>query len=142
YAREGQSLDQWRGELAEALEYGTEHLSLYQLTLEPGTAFARRAARGDLVTPDSDGAADFHDIAQDMCEAAGLPAYEISNHARGFAARSVHNSLYWTGGDWIGAGPGGHSRLGSHAAGGRRAAAAELRPADYAARVGGGRGSA
>lgn len=130
-AREHQTAADWRAELQAALDFGTPHLSVYQLTVEPGTAFAARAARGALDTPDEDAAAVFYEVTQEVCEAQGAPAYEISNHARSAAAQSVHNRLYWEGADWIGAGPGGHSRLGAHAAGGRIAAAAARRPQDY-----------
>lgn len=135
YALESQSLDDWRGELSRALDYGTEHLSLYQLTIEPGTAFAKRVERGALIPPGEDLAADLYALTQEICAAAGLAAYEISNHARGQAAQSVHNRLYWTGGDWIGVGPGAHGRLGSASGGGRLASEALARPGDYIAAV-------
>ncbi|KAA5804063.1 radical SAM family heme chaperone HemW [Alkalicaulis satelles] len=133
YAREGQSPDGWARELGRALDLGLDHLSLYQLTIEPGTAFARQAERGSLIPPPDDAAADMYLLTQGMTEAAGLPAYEISNHARSAAHHSVHNRLYWEGANWIGVGPGAHSRLGAHARGGRVAAEAARRPADYIA---------
>jgi len=136
YALEGQSLDDWRDELSQALDYGTEHLSLYQLTIEPGTAFAKRVERGALIPPGEDLAADLYALTQEMCAQAGLEAYEISNHARGVSAQSVHNRLYWTGGNWIGVGPGAHGRLGSALTGGRMASEALARPGDYIASVG------
>ena len=111
YAREGQGVEAWRAELKRALALPIEHVSLYQLTIEPDTAFARRFARGELVPPDADGAADLFEATQEICDAMGFPAYEISNHARATAARSRHNLLYWRGGDWIGVGPGAHGRL-------------------------------
>lgn len=129
YAREGQGLDAWGGELRAALALPVEHVSLYQLTIEPETAFARRVARGDLKPPDADLAADFYEATQAICDATGFPAYEISNHARNAAARSRHNLLYWRSEDWIGVGPGAHGR---NAHQGRRVATeAHRRPADY-----------
>lgn len=133
YAREGQSLADWEGELSRVLALGIDHLSAYQLTIEEGTAFARQVKRGTLVPPPDDLAADMFTLTQTLTQGAGLEAYEISNHARGDAHRSRHNRLYWTGGDWIGIGPGAHGRIGSHAAGGRIAHAAPMRPADYIA---------
>lgn len=135
YALEGQSPEDWAAELTRVLAMGLDHLSLYQLTIEPGTAFARQAERGRLTPPGDDDAADMYALTQDLTAAAGLPAYEISNHARTRADHSVHNRLYWEGADWIAIGPGGHGRLGSHAAGGRLATAAALKPADYIARA-------
>lgn len=129
YAREAQSIDAWRAELHQALTLPVEHVSLYQLTIEPDTAFARRAARGQLITPSNDAAAAFYEATQEVCDAAGFPAYEISNHARGEAARARHNLLYWRGDDWIGVGPGAHGRI-SHD-GARIATEAQRRPADY-----------
>ena len=110
YARPGQTLADWRAELGRALALGTEHLSLYQLTIEPGTAFHARAARGALVPPDGDAAARLYDATQEICAAAGRPAYEISNHAAP-GAESRHNLAYWRGGDYVGVGPGAHGRL-------------------------------
>ena len=135
YALEGQSVEDWRKALAAALACRTGHLSLYQLTIEPGTAFARRVARGSLIPPGEDLAADLYAVTQEMCANAGLEAYEISNHAAGADARSVHNSLYWSGGDWIGVGPGAHGRLGAASSGGRFAMEALARPAAYAQAV-------
>ncbi len=140
YAREGQTPDGWRAELERAVALGLDHLSLYQLTIEPGTAFARKAERGALIPPASEDAAEMFEIAQNLTATAGLQAYEISNHARGAANRSVHNRLYWTGGDWIGAGPGAHSRLGRHSDGGRLSAEAAATPGGYAAGVAEGGG--
>lgn len=138
YAREGQSPDGWAQELSRVLAMGLDHLSLYQLTIEPGTAFARQAERGRLTPPGDDDAADMYALTQDLTGAAGLPAYEISNHARTRADQSVHNRLYWEGADWIAIGPGGHARLGAWASGGRLATAAAPRPADYIARAAAG----
>jgi len=110
YARPDQSPDDWAIELNEALSFGTEHLSLYQLTIEQGTAYASLARLGRLQLPDEDLAAEFYEQTQEMCEAADLPAYEISNHAR-LGAESRHNLIYWRYGDYGGVGPGAHGRL-------------------------------
>ena len=111
YARQHQSLAAWEAELAQALRLGPDHLSLYQLTIEPGTAFGARAARGTLPgLPDEDLAADMYELTQELCAAEGLMAYEISNHARP-GAQSRHNLLYWRNQDWAGIGPGAHGRL-------------------------------
>ena len=110
YARPGQSLDSWRTELDRAISMAADHLSLYQLTIEPGTAFHPMALRGDFVMPDDDHAAALFDLTQEVTEAAGLPAYEISNHARP-GAECRHNLLYWQGDDFLGIGPGAHGRL-------------------------------
>ena len=114
YARPGQSLAGWEAELARALAFGTEHLSLYQLTIEPGTRFATLAAKGDLVVPDGDTAAELFETTQAMTAAAGLPRYEVSNHARP-GAESRHNLTYWRYRDYAGIGPGAHGRRGGHA---------------------------
>jgi len=129
YAREGQSVKAWSEELNRALALPVEHVSLYQLTIEPETAFARRVARGQLAPPDVDAAAALYEATQDICETAGFVAYEISNHARGQAARSRHNLIYWRGGDWVGVGPGAHGRV-THD-GVRYALEAQRPPADY-----------
>jgi putative oxygen-independent coproporphyrinogen III oxidase len=111
YARPGQTVAQWRRELDEALALAGEHLSLYQLTIEPGTAFASRAARGALAVPDEEVAAQLYETTQERLAAAGLPAYEISNHAQP-GAECRHNLAYWNYEDYIGVGPGAHGRLG------------------------------
>jgi oxygen-independent coproporphyrinogen-3 oxidase len=111
YARQGQGLEDWLAELREALAMAADHLSLYQLTIEDGTAFGDRYRRGRLKgLPDDDLAADMYLLTQEMTEAAGLPAYEVSNHARP-GAESRHNLIYWRSGDWAGIGPGAHGRL-------------------------------
>ncbi len=110
YARSGQTLDDWLGELREALALPVEHFSLYELTIKPGTAFERAATRGTIIAPNDDLAADFYEATQELCDAAGFPAYEISNHAHGPAARSRHNQIYWRGAEWVGVGPGAHGR--------------------------------
>ncbi len=114
YARPGQSVADWEAELRQALSFGTEHLSLYQLTIEPGTRFATLAAKGDLVIPDADAAADLWDVTQALTSAAGLPLYEVSNHARP-GAESRHNLSYWRYTDYAGVGPGAHGRRTGHA---------------------------
>ena len=111
YARPGQTEADWAEELNRALDMGFEHVSPYQLTIEPGTAFGRAAARGTLVTPDEDAAAGLYETTQAVLEAAGFEAYEVSNHARGATARSAHNLHVWRGGDYVGVGPGAHGRL-------------------------------
>ena len=109
YALPGQSADAWQAELARALGFGTGHLSLYQLTIEPGTRFAAMAARGELLPADPDECAILYELTQDMTGAAGLPAYEISNHA-GPGEESRHNLAYWRYRDYAGIGPGAHGR--------------------------------
>ena len=110
YARPGQSVAAWRSELDEALTLAGEHLSLYQLTIEPGTAFATLARRGELVPPEEDSTAALFETTRDRLAAAGLPAYEISNHARP-GAECRHNLAYWRYQDYAGIGPGAHGRL-------------------------------
>ena len=111
YARQDQSLKDWEGELIEALERTPDHLSLYQLTIEPGTAFGDRYVRGKLPgLPTDDLSADMYELTQEICASHGLPAYEVSNHARP-GAESTHNLTYWRSGDWVGIGPGAHGRF-------------------------------
>jgi len=131
YALAEQSLMQWRSELKQALAFGVGHISPYQLTIEARTAFGKRAERGEVLASPEDMAADFFDLTQEVCEQAGFPAYEISNHARSVADQSRHNRLYWQGGDWIGVGPGAHGRLGRFSQAGRQALSTQLRPKDY-----------
>lgn len=119
YALPGQALAAWESELAGALARGTEHLSLYQLTIEPGTRFATEAAAGRLAIPDGDAAADLFESTRAITAAAGLPAYETSNHARP-GAESRHNLTYWRYGDYAGVGPGAHGRRGGMATQRRR----------------------
>jgi putative oxygen-independent coproporphyrinogen III oxidase len=110
YARPDQSEQAWRDELKEALAFGTDHLSLYQLTIEPGTPFAVLYQNGALKIPDENLAAGLYEVTQELTQAAGRPAYEISNHAKpGFESR--HNLLYWRYQDYAGVGPGAHGRL-------------------------------
>jgi oxygen-independent coproporphyrinogen-3 oxidase len=110
YARPDQTPAQWKSELKEALAFGTEHLSLYQLTIEPATPFATLARTGALRIPDDDRAVALYEITQEMTQAAGRPAYEISNHAAP-GAECRHNLVYWRYGDYAGVGPGAHGRL-------------------------------
>ena len=133
YARQGQSLDDWRSELGEALTLAADHLSLYQLTIEPGTAFADRLARGGLLgLPDDDVSADMYALTQEMTAAAGMFGYETSNHAVE-GAESRHNLIYWESGDWVGIGPGAHGRL--TLGGARYATEAPKSPGEWLAAV-------
>jgi oxygen-independent coproporphyrinogen-3 oxidase len=132
YAREGQSVRAWAKELALALGYAADHLSLYQLTIEEGTPFAARHAAGTLRTPNGAVARALYLLTQELCEAAGLPAYEISNHAR-TGSESRHNLLYWRGADYAGIGPGAHSRV--SAGGTKRALSAIKSPEAWLAEV-------
>lgn len=125
YARPGQTTYAWRAELLQAIDRAAEHLSLYQLTIEPDTAFYKLHANGKLVIPDADEARALWDVTQETCSARGLPAYEISNHARP-GAESRHNLVYWRYGEYAGIGPGAHGRL--LASDGRRAQSAEKSP--------------
>ena len=111
YARPDQTVADWRAELAGAIDMGFEHVSPYQLTIEPTTAFGRAVARGAWTPPDEDRSAALYETTQTVLEAAGFDAYEVSNHARGPAARSAHNLHVWRGGDYLGLGPGAHGRL-------------------------------
>ncbi|PTE23793.1 coproporphyrinogen III oxidase [Cereibacter changlensis JA139] len=111
YARQDQSLSDWEHELGEALSMAADHLSMYQLTVEEGTAFGDRFKRGKLRgLPEEDTSADMYQRTQEICEAAGLPAYEVSNHAAK-GSESRHNLIYWRAGDYAGIGPGAHGRL-------------------------------
>ncbi len=111
YGRQDQSLPDWDRELKAALDMAADHLSLYQLTIEQGTVFGERFARGQLQgLPNEDASADAYELTQSACDAAGLPAYEVSNHAKS-GSESRHNLIYWRMGDYIGIGPGAHGRL-------------------------------
>lgn len=123
YARPDQSEAQWREELKQALSFGTDHLSLYQLTIEPETPYALLHKNGQLRIPDEDLAAGLYEATQELTCGAGLPAYEISNHARP-GQESRHNLIYWRYGDYAGAGPGAHGRLNLN---GRRTATAAIK---------------
>ena len=133
YARPGQPAGDWERELSAALALGAPHLSLYELTIAERTAFGKRAERGELVPMPDDDQADLYELTQKVAEDHGLPAYEVSNHARAPELQSRHNLTYWNGGDWIGLGPGAHGRLSID--GQRRATLAPLRPDDYTAAV-------
>jgi oxygen-independent coproporphyrinogen-3 oxidase len=109
YALPGQSEEAWEAELRRALSFGTGHLSLYQLTIEPGTRFAAMAAKGELAAADPDFGARLYELTQALADAAGLPAYEISNHARP-GQESRHNLAYWRYRPYLGVGPGAHGR--------------------------------
>jgi oxygen-independent coproporphyrinogen-3 oxidase len=129
YALPGQTAQDWRGELKRTLALEADHLSLYELSIEPGAAFAKAVQRKDWSPMDDETAADLYEITEELTARAGYPAYEISNHARGAEHRSAHNRIYWASGDWAGAGPGAHGRL---TAGGERiATSAAERPGDY-----------
>lgn len=111
YARQDQTLTEWKSELTEALSIASDHISLYQLTVEDGTVFASRAEKGKLKgLPSEDLAADMYEATQDICNNAGIPAYEVSNHARP-DSESRHNLTYWRSGDYVGIGPGAHGRI-------------------------------
>jgi putative oxygen-independent coproporphyrinogen III oxidase len=125
YARPGQTLDSWRAELEDAIARAAEHLSLYQLTIEPGTAFEKLHLAGKLAMPDPELGRNFYDLTAEICEKHGLPAYEISNHARP-GAECRHNLVYWRYGEYAAIGPGAHGRL--ITAKGRRALSNEKSP--------------
>jgi putative oxygen-independent coproporphyrinogen III oxidase len=111
YARQDQSLADWKHELQRALTLAVDHLSLYQLTIEDGTVFGDRFAKGQLRgLPGEDLSVDMYQLTQELCDAASMPAYEVSNHARP-GQESRHNLIYWRGGDYAGIGPGAHGRL-------------------------------
>ena len=132
YARPGQAPESWKAELNRAIAEAAEHLSLYQLTIEPETAFHALQSAGKLVIPDSDAARELYDLTIETCARAGLPAYEISNHARP-GAECRHNLVYWRGAEYAGIGPGAHGRLNIGNA--RVATATEKRPETWLMRV-------
>jgi oxygen-independent coproporphyrinogen-3 oxidase len=133
YARPGQTSAAWADELNAAIDLGAEHLSPYQLTIEPGTAFDKAVRRGAFVPADPDLGAALYETTQETLGAAGFVAYEVSNHARCAAARSRHNLVYWRGQDYLGVGPGAHGRL---TLDGRRVATQAARAASaYIAKV-------
>jgi oxygen-independent coproporphyrinogen-3 oxidase len=133
YARPGQTPQVWAQELRTAVALGAEHVSPYQLTIEAGTAFDRAVRRGTFAPVDAEAGAQLFDTTQAVLEAEGFDAYEVSNHARGEAARSRHNLVYWRGHDYVGVGPGAHGRI--SLGGVRHATQAAAKPADYIARV-------
>jgi oxygen-independent coproporphyrinogen-3 oxidase len=132
YARPDQTPAMWEAELRRAIGEAAEHLSLYQLTIEEGTPFYGLHAAGKLKTPDEATARELYDVTQQVCAAMGLPAYEISNHARP-GAECRHNLVYWRGHEYAGVGPGAHGRLDID--GGRYATATEKRPEVWLMRV-------
>ncbi len=111
YALPDQTPGDWAAELRACIALGPEHISPYQLTIEPGTPFHRAVGRGTLRPPPEDSAADLYEVTQSTLGEAGYEAYEVSNHARGAAARSRHNLIYWRGQDYLGVGPGAHGRI-------------------------------
>lgn len=123
YARPGQSVPAWRGELREILDIAGNHLSLYQLTIEPETRFFDLARTGKLTVPDDDAAADLYELTGEMTAAAGFARYEVSNHARP-GAEARHNLVYWRSGAYLGVGPGAHGRISMD---GKRVATATLK---------------
>jgi putative oxygen-independent coproporphyrinogen III oxidase len=132
YARPGQTVASWKLELARVLEEAGEHVSLYQLTIEPDTPFAGLHASGKLVIPDENVARDLFDVTQEMCAQAGLPAYEVSNHARP-GGECRHNLVYWRTHEYAGVGPGAHGRI--EIEGKRHATATERRPESWLMQV-------
>jgi oxygen-independent coproporphyrinogen-3 oxidase len=132
YARPEQTAEQWSAELRRALSEAGEHVSLYQLTIEQDTPFAALHAAGKLVPPDEETARVLYDVTQEICAAHGLPAYEISNHARP-GGECRHNLIYWRAHEYAGIGPGAHGRL--DIGGERHATASERRPQSWLARV-------
>jgi putative oxygen-independent coproporphyrinogen III oxidase len=132
YARPNQTPAAWRAELTRAIDEAAEHLSLYQLTIEQETPFAALHAAGKLVTPDDDHARELYDVTQEISAARGLPAYEISNHARA-GAECRHNLVYWRYHEYAGIGPGAHGRL--VVDGKRHATSTEKRPESWLMRV-------
>ncbi|MFN4224881.1 MAG: radical SAM family heme chaperone HemW [Hyphomonas sp.] len=133
YARPGQSPASWEAELNDALALGAPHLSLYELTFEPKTPFGLALKRGDISPMEDDQQAELYELTQAVTEKAGLPAYEVSNHAVSKDHQSRHNLIYWRSGDWIGVGPGAHGRV--TVGGNRYASEAARRPEAYIANV-------
>lgn len=132
YARPGQTVAAWERELTEAISLAADHLSLYQLTIEEGTPFFALHQAGKLIVPEPDVGAEFYAVTQDVTEAHGLPAYEVSNHARP-GAECRHNLVYWRYGDYVGVGPGAHGRLSLGAT--KRATAIERHPETWLGHV-------
>ena len=133
YARPGQVARAWAAELSLALQLGSEHVSPYQLTLEPGTPFARAVARGRFAPADPELAATLFETTAEVLEAAGFEAYEISNHAHGESARARHNLAIWRGAEYLGVGPGAHGRL--RLEGTLTATRAAMKAGDYLQRI-------
>jgi len=135
YALPGQDAAAWTRTLQEAVSLGAEHISPYQLTIETGTPFDRAVRRGRITPADPDLAADLYETTQEVLEGLGFTAYEVSNHARGDAARARHNLIYWRGQDYVGVGPGAHGRLPGEVAGERLAVEADGAIPGYIRRV-------
>ena len=135
YALPDQTPAAWRTDLEAALELGPEHVSAYQLTIEAGTPFDRAVRRGRWRPPEGEPSRAFFETTGAVLSGAGFETYEVSNHARGEAARSRHNLTYWRGGDWLGLGPGAHGRI-TGADGTRWATLAPAKVGDYVTRVG------
>jgi len=133
YGLPEQTVGTWHTSLDKIVGLGLDHLSLYCLTIEPGTAFAKQQQRGQLHVPNDDKTADLYACTQELTTAGGLLAYEISNHCRTKALRSAHNLLYWQGDDWIGIGPGAHGRV--QIGGSRQAIPNHRNPKQYAQAV-------
>lgn len=133
YARPGQSIEDWLSELAAALSLGAPHFSLYELTIKEKTAFEKQVQRAQFIPLDEDAQADLYLETLRLTAEQGLPAYEVSNHARNEEYFSRHNLAYWLGGDWLGVGPGAEGRFSS--LNGRHATRGEDRPTDYISRV-------
>lgn len=133
YSLPNQTAEDWRAELNRALVLGADHLSLYELSIEPGAAFFQAVKRKDWAPLDDERSADLYEITQEMADAAGYPAYEISNHARAPEHQSVHNRIYWSSGDWAAVGPGAHGRLTSGPE--RWAVVAAEKPPEYLRQV-------
>lgn len=129
YARPGQQIKDWETELTELLSFGIKHISLYELTISPNTAFGKAEARGQLSAMPEDDQAQIYERTEDIMTDAGLPAYEVSNYARSSEFFGRHNQIYWASGDWIGIGPGAHGRVTTSI--GRFATHALKRPRDY-----------
>jgi oxygen-independent coproporphyrinogen-3 oxidase len=134
YALPGQTAAAWREALERAVGLGAEHLSPYQLTIEPGTAFDRAVRRGRFAAVEPELGAELYELTQSVLEGLGFEAYEVSNHARGQAPRARHNLIYWRGQDYVGVGPGAHGRL-TEAPDRRLATEAARGVGDYVARV-------
>lgn len=132
YARPGQTVEEWERELNEAVSYAVDHLSLYQLTIEEGTPFYGLHKAGKLIVPDGDQSAELYEATQQITEGFGMPAYEVSNHAKP-GAESRHNLTYWRYGDYAGVGPGAHGRLTT--SGSKLATATERKPEAWLDRV-------
>lgn len=136
YARPDQTVEAWARELEAALDLGAQHVSPYQLTIEPGTAFDRAVGRGRMIPPGEDLAADLYEVTQDILGRAGFEAYEVSNHAKSPAHQSRHNLVYWRGEDYLGVGPGAHGRVTRN--GVRQATVAAMTPGAYIGQVAAG----